>query len=601
MSNSSRNARFFNYPNPRANEATYQAPPPPKNPVIKGSTLHYLSNLVAAVPFVQYLLWSNAGFGTLRSCKEIADAEPRLDPTVIPLAQPGDDAPGSYANVAGSSRAPPKDGQSRFHTIEDIHNAYQSGTLTPTSVVEALLPMIRRDVAKRGPHSTAFTESKVELVRQAAEASTQRWKAGKPLGILDGVPFAVKDDLDVRGYKRHVGTGHDYTEGKEVETSWCVKKIEEAGAVLIGKLNMHELGSDTTNNNPIWGTPLNPYNASYYTGGSSGGVASAVGHGIVPFGIGSDGGGSVRIPSNYCGLFGLKTSHGRVSTAPTPGGMKSVVVRGPLTTSMADLDISYRVLAQPDPSCYPSSHFSPPKPHTGPRNKTIGICKPWFDRADPAVQEACQSAMQYMQSELGYTIIDITIPLLQEGQLAHAMTILAEGVDLSRPIWGLTPANRILMSVAKQTPTIDFLLAQRVRNVIMEHLAHLFEKHPGLIIVTPTTPNVGWPIEDADLACGVSNANMTLRSMEYVWLANFTGIPCIQLPVGYADAVKGKGKVPIGLSGHGDWGSEDALIEFGYDGERWLHEGHKGGKPMPEGWVDILNLGDRVESVGRNC
>jgi hypothetical protein len=189
------------------------------------------------------VLWSNAGFGTLRRCKELKDVDPRLDPTVIPIAQPGDEAPGSYTNITSLPRAPPNNGQPRFHTIEDIHNAYKSGALTPSDVAEALLPLVRRDVAQRGPHSTSFTESKVQLVRKAAAASTQRWKAGKPLGILDGVPFAVKDDLDVKGYKTHVGTSHDYTEGKDVETSWCVKKVEEQGAILIGKLNMHELGS----------------------------------------------------------------------------------------------------------------------------------------------------------------------------------------------------------------------------------------------------------------------------------------------------------------------------------------------------------------------
>jgi hypothetical protein len=197
---------------------------------------------VAAVPFVQYLLWSNAGFGSLRSCKEIEGVDPRLDPTVIPIAQPDDEAPGSYTNV-DLLRAPLNDGHPRFYTIADFHNAFKSGTVTPTEIVEALLPLIRRDIAQRGPHSTAFTESKVELVKQAAAASTRRWKAGKPLGILDGVPFAVKDDVDVTGYKRHCGTSHDYTEGKDVETSWCVRKVEDEGAVLIGKLNMHELGS----------------------------------------------------------------------------------------------------------------------------------------------------------------------------------------------------------------------------------------------------------------------------------------------------------------------------------------------------------------------
>jgi hypothetical protein len=198
---------------------------------------------VAAVPFVQYLLWSNAGFGSLRSCKEIEGYDPRLDPTVIPIAHPDDEAPGSYTSATSLSRTPPNDGRPRFYTIADFHDAYKSGAVTPTDIVEALLPLIRRDIAQRGPHSTAFTESKVELVRQAAEASTKRWKAGKPLGILDGVPFAVKDDLDVTGYKRHCGTSRDYTEGRHVETSWCVRKVEEEGAVLIGKLNMHELGS----------------------------------------------------------------------------------------------------------------------------------------------------------------------------------------------------------------------------------------------------------------------------------------------------------------------------------------------------------------------
>lgn len=519
--------------------------------------------------------------------------------------------------------SPFKDIKGRFYTIHDFHDAYASGALTPTEVVEALLPLIVRDgdYLKRTP-ATAFMESRVDLVKQAAKASTQRWKEGKPLGILDGVPFGAKDDLEIEGYKRYIGTTYDYSNGGGKETSWCAKKVEEQGAILVGKLTMHELGMgksillynrlrpkndarssigtvkfpelmfpDTTNNNPIWGTPLNPYNNSYYTGGSSGGAASAVGHGLIPFAIGSDGGGSVRIPSCYCGLYGLKPSHGRVSVAPMPDAGKSVTVRGPLTSSMTDLEISYRVLATPDPSHYPSSEFSAPRKLTGPRNKVIGVYKDWFDRADPSVQEACQSALQYFKSELGYEIIDVGIPLIHQGQIAHAMTIMAEGsCGFRTSIYNLTGPNRVLMSIAKQTPATDFLLAQRVRNILMEHLAHLYRTHPGLVIVTPTTPNAGWVIDDAELAHGVTNGNQQIRNMEYVWLANFTGVPCIQFPVGYADGIRGSGKVPIGLSGHGEWGSEDALIEFGFDGEKWLHEGHVGGKPRPEGWIDVLNV-----------
>jgi Asp-tRNA(Asn)/Glu-tRNA(Gln) amidotransferase A subunit family amidase len=131
---------------------------------------------------------------------------------------------------------------SRFYAIADFHDAYQTAKFTPTQVVEALLPLIRRDVQTRSPHSTAFVDTKVEAVRAAAEASTRRWKEGKPLGVLDGVPFAIKDELDFEGYKRYCGTSHDYTEGRETQSSWCAEKIAEEGAVFIGKLSMHELG-----------------------------------------------------------------------------------------------------------------------------------------------------------------------------------------------------------------------------------------------------------------------------------------------------------------------------------------------------------------------
>lgn len=255
---------------------------------------------------------------------------------------------------------------------------------------------------------------------------------------------------------------------------------------------------------------------------------------------------------------------------------------------MADLEVAFRVLAQPDPTLFPSSHFAPPKPLSAPREKILGVFRPWLERADKPVLDACNAALSYFQTTLGYKVIDITIPFIGEGQTAHAMTILAEGVDIHRPVRSLTPPNRILMCVAKETPSTDYLLAQRVRHAIMQHLAHLFQTYPGLVIVTPTTPNAGWAIDKADLAHGMTDGNMTIRSMEYVWLANFTGVPCIQFPVGYVDVKKGEGRLPVGLSGHVEWGSEDALIEFGFDGERYLYEGVEGGRVRPEGWVDVL-------------
>jgi Asp-tRNA(Asn)/Glu-tRNA(Gln) amidotransferase A subunit family amidase len=116
---------------------------------------------------------------------------------------------------------------------------YKSGKLTPTDVAEALIPLISKDPA--GEHSLAFLESKAELVRGAAKVSTKRYQEGKSLGPLDGVPVAVKDEVDLKGYKRTLASDLDFT-NKDDETAWCVKLWEEAGAIVIGKTNMHEIG-----------------------------------------------------------------------------------------------------------------------------------------------------------------------------------------------------------------------------------------------------------------------------------------------------------------------------------------------------------------------
>lgn len=128
-----------------------------------------------------------------------------------------------------------------FWTSADYHQRYLSGELTPTIVVETLLPMIQRDTKPPGKSAIGFLESKIDIVRAAAAASTKRYRDGKPLGPLDGVPVAVKDEVHLKGYKRTLGSKLDFSHGFDV-TSWCVEKWEEAGAVVIGKTTMHEIG-----------------------------------------------------------------------------------------------------------------------------------------------------------------------------------------------------------------------------------------------------------------------------------------------------------------------------------------------------------------------
>ena len=132
-------------------------------------------------------------------------------------------------------------GNAGYYTSADYVARYKSGELTPLAVAETLLPLIRRDANPPGKHSVAFLDAQVERIRAAAEASTQRYKDGRQLGPMDGVPVAVKDEVHMEGYRRTLGSKIDFT-GDNGGTSWCVKKWEEAGAIVIGKTTMHELG-----------------------------------------------------------------------------------------------------------------------------------------------------------------------------------------------------------------------------------------------------------------------------------------------------------------------------------------------------------------------
>ena len=356
--------------------------------------------------------------------------------------------------------------------------------------------------------------------------------------------------------------------------------------------------TDTTGNNPLTGTPSNPHNPSYYPGGSSSASGTTVSCNLLPLTLGCDGGGSIRIPSAYCGIYGLKTTHRRISRWPSTSSTSSVTVAGPMAGNMADLEVGYKTMAMPNPEDPVSALFAPPRARpAGEGKKVIGICKQWFDAAEPSVQNICHDAITHYTSS-GYETVDIDLPFLHEGQLAHAITIMAEiSARITNPN-NFTPANKILLSVDAHTPARDFMLAQKLRNLLMSHLAYLFQKYPGLLIVTPTTPNAGWHISSpaTDLTHGVSDANMSLKSMTYVWLANFSGCPAISIPIGKIEPIKGEGSVPVGMMAMGEWGDEESLLQWGKVGEEGAWGGSMvGGSRMERArdWVDVLELAKR--------
>ncbi|KAH6693688.1 amidase, partial [Plectosphaerella plurivora] len=545
------------------------------------------------VGFIRKAAWKNARFGSLRDiCEHIRHTEPRHDPAVYPIedsdvlesstsSSPTDDGAGTDQVPAGPCAAA---------TYREL---YLTGELTPLDVARAILPLIRRDTNPPGEHSVAWIEVRPDLILEAAAASTRRYAEGRSLGPLDGVPTAVKDDYDMVGYKTTLGTCHNYAPDTVTndDVCWCIRKLEETGAVNLGKLSLHEFGMDTAGYNIVYGTPRNPHNPSYYPGGSSTGSAYTVAAGLVPFSLGADGGGSIRLPASFCSVFGLKPTHGRVSFYPGQNLSGTAAVRGPLAVDMRSLIALYEVASAPDPR----SDFPPSRPFRfssdSKRPKILGLPEAWFSRADPAVQRLCRALIARLVKEKGYTVVPIDIPFVAEGQISHAITLLGDAASLLQDMKGISPANRILFALGRTTPAWDYLLAQKLRRVLMQHLAWLWEQHPGMILVTPTSASAGWPIrKEKELKYGISDGDQTMKTMEYVWMGNFCGVPSITVPAGFAPA-EGKeadapATVPVGLMGTGEWCSEESLLRFGLDAEEVGADIQR----RPPNYVDVIAL-----------
>ncbi|KAK7424109.1 hypothetical protein QQX98_000719 [Neonectria punicea] len=603
LSPSSGQQKFFNYPDScKGPDSPNENQKPLKNPVIRGRILIPAAFMMEHFRFIRETAWHNAGFGALRQIREhIMDYEPWFEPTIIPMPKTSQDQSQDQQSTppAEATGLPPQLKNRQFYSVSDYHAMYLAGETTPTDVAQALLPLIQRNSSPPGKHSVAWFDTKVDMVLKSAEASTLRYKENRPLGVLDGVPTGIKDDYDMDGYATTLGSLNDYATTAADNgsiTNWCVQKLEEAGALNLGKLHMHEFGLDTTGNNPNYGAPPNPFNPKYYTGGSSSGPAYAVSAGLIPIALGSDGGGSIRIPSSYCSVFGLKPTHARLSSRPSPNHAPTCAVQGPLAVDVHSLAALYEVVADPHPSTqYPPLYLQPRPPLT----KVLGIHERWISRAEPGVQSLVRGLVDKLCSNYGYRTIQIDIPFTTEGQTAHAVTILTDGATLLPQTGNLTAANKILLALGRSTPSTDYLLAQKLRRLLMQHLAHLWETYPGMLIITPTTACAGSPIHGgrSELKFGASDGNHTIESMAYVWLANFCGLPALTAPAGYlipegqknAGAVADKntvGKIPVGLMATGEWCSESALLEFGVDVEAAGEEI----RCRPLIWEDVISI-----------
>ena len=276
---------------------------------------------------------------------------------------------------------------SSLTTVESIHKAYTSGRLTPNDFIHQAISN-----AEKLSHLNLFIQFNTTDILLQAEESTQRWKSGKQLSVLDGIPVAVKDEFDVIGYNTTYGTKFmaEFTGSTKSKDCTIVDRFRKLGAIIFGKTNMHEIGIGTNGYNANWGTTKNPYSkkCEHDTGGSSSGSGAVVAAGLVPIAVGADGGGSIRVPSALNGVVGLKATYARIPFLPQ-SCCWSVVHSGILTSSLRDQMIGYMAIAGIDSDVSvvnPPKHFHLFQKKEDLSELTIGIYWDWFSHGQKEVK-----------------------------------------------------------------------------------------------------------------------------------------------------------------------------------------------------------------------
>ena len=454
-----------------------------------------------------------------------------------------------------------------FASLFDFAEAYRTGRITPETVAELVLDAIDSSNAGDKPLNAFIAVQREDVLRQAREA-TERLRNGRPLGILDGVPVAVKDEMDMLPYPTTAGTAFlGKTPAREDAT--VVARLRSAGALLVGKANMHEIGINVFGLNPVHGTTRNPYDPNHFTGGSSSGPATAVASGLVPVAIGADGGGSIRIPSAFCGLVGLKATHGRISEYGAFPIDWTIAHLGPMAGSATDAALIYALIAGPDPQDPTTLHQPFPTLHgwddLNLKGLKLGVYWPWFRHADPEVVAACE-AMLKAYEQMGCEIVEVVIPDLEANRVAHSVTILSEMAQSMNATYNEHYKEhaldvRINLALARQLRATDYVTAQRVRTRMIQHFNQAFQKAD--VILTPSTGIAAPEIKKGALPDGESDLSTTIEIMRFATAANLTGLPAISFPVGYTQ----KG-LPIGLQVMGKAWDEVALLRLALAAEQ---------------------------------
>jgi len=441
-----------------------------------------------------------------------------------------------------------------FFSIEQAARLLRRREISPVELVEQALARIER----LNPAINAFITVVADRARRQARAAEKQIRQGRASSLLCGIPISIKDNFWTRGVRTTAGSKvlADFVPTKD---SAVAEKLASAGAILLGKTNMHEFAYGITNDNPHYGAARNPWDLECTTGGSSGGSAAALAAGIGYGATGTDTGGSIRIPAALCGVAGIKPTFGLVSVEGVVPLAKTFDHAGPLARNVADVCILLEAMAEQYPRGAARPDYRKLR-KIRPRKFRLGWPKQYFfEQIDKEVRGAVESAAKSFES-LGGTIVEVSLPGIGESVEPSTSIALAEATQY-HVSQGYFPALaekysddvRHRLELGRDVRAVDYLNALEVKRAITMEFESVFEKVDA--IIAPTLPIAAPRIGEKEIVIGSAKETVRSALVRLNRPANLTGHPAISIPCGFTES-----GLPIGLQLIGpDW-SEARLL-----------------------------------------
>ena len=431
-----------------------------------------------------------------------------------------------------------------YMSAGDLSRLVQRGEVSPVDIVDAHLARIEATE----PVLNSFITLLPEEARAAARRAEAGIRAGSHLGPLHGIPVGLKDLFQTGGVRTTSGSRIFDTFVPEQDCT-VAARFKQAGAILLGKLNMHQLAYGPTGENPDYGHMHNPWDPERITGGSSGGSGSAAAAGQCTITMGSDTGGSIRIPAALCGIVGLKPTYGLVSRHGLTALAWSMDHPGPLVRTVEDAALTMNVIAGHDPKDLASAKVDLPDYTTAlngnVRGLRIGVPREYFEAPlDPQVSQAVRSAIGVLE-DMGAEVTEVDFPMFRHTQAISNAILMAEAAAYHRDLLAhdgarLYPPVRLRLEAGLFITAADYLRAQQARTLFDRQARQLLEQVD--LLAGPTEPVTAPRLLATEVQVGEHSLGTTAALTQYNRPYNITGFPAISIPCGFSDA-----GLPIGL------------------------------------------------------